>query len=215
MNKTFLIIQKLLKASEFKKRLIRISSYSAFMKQERPIQYELVNLLDVANHKIWLEYVNTDIKCYNELIELKFFYEFDIVQLKKEISEISSMEQFKTNVESKKYSSSAIHAAIFKDLIKGPDIFLLIILSRNLKLIENNNEISERIKYFKKEFNAYKETGYCYCNEILLNVVTNFIEQSKKFLQLPLSSKENFSYYAIETHTLFPSTYHFYLFNLK
>jgi len=185
------------------------------MKQERPIQYEMVNLLDIANHKIWLEYFNTDIKCYNELIELKFFYEFDMVQLKKEISEISSMEQFKTNVENKKYSSSAIYAAIFKDLIKGPDIFLLIILSRNLKLIENNKEISERVKYFKKEFNAYKETGYCYCNEALLNVVTNFIEQSKKFLQLPLSSKENFSYYAIETHTLFPSTYHFYLFNLK
>lgn len=84
MDKTFLIIQKILKDSEFKKRLI------------------------------------------------------------------------KTNVENKKYSSSAIHAAIFKDLIKGPDIFLLIILSRNLILIENNNEISERIKYFKKNLMCIK-----------------------------------------------------------
>lgn len=212
---SFELIRNALQRSEFKTRVERISSFASYTKQERLIQYAIADLLDKDGSDIWLEYKKSDIKVYDALVELKFFYEFDMHQLEKEISELGDISNYEIKRKGPKKSQSKINMAIYKDFFKLPDIFLLIIQSRDLKDIKKGSNLSKKIKYFGKEKSKFNQFGYSYCDENLLYVATRFIENLKKYFQMPLNNKRNSFQIDIHTKTLFPSCYHFYGYLLK
>jgi len=108
-------IYEIIKSEEFIDELKEISSYGISYKQEQMIQFLLAKILDKNDYKFALEWNKSDLMVEDKLVELKFYYEVDFRD-----SEIERISKY-----------------VLQD-IKKCDIFILIVLARDLSNIPDN-----------------------------------------------------------------------------
>lgn len=205
------LLQEIFQSEEYFNDLTALSSYATNIKQEGPMLHILAKIFDKKGYKVALEWDKKnkhDIMINNTIIEAKFYYEEDLlIKLGKEFDKANrDINKLRTElnekIEKKENFSWRLALPILKDIFfKKPDIFILIILSRdltkispdNLKMINQNKEC---LKYNKNnDFN----------NQNILKIVIEFLNEIKK--------ERNFiyNYSKINTNTKFRSTYHIYL----
>lgn len=140
-------VKEVLSSEEYIRELKDVSSYAASVKQERHMINILAKILDKKGYKVALEYKKHDLLINDTIIEVKFYYEKDIKKLEKEFNEHNkNIDAMKQKAIKKNYSTWDISYPILIDIFqKNPDIFILIVLSRNLR--EITKEILEIIVF--------------------------------------------------------------------
>jgi hypothetical protein len=207
-------LKSIFSSDSYVKELTELSEYGAHIKQERPMCYILAKHLykrgfvDLALEKTFERHQWYDLVVNNTKIEAKFYYESDLLlRLKKE------MEKFEWNInlltakresliKEGKSKTWTMTLPIAEDmLMKKPDIFLLIILSRDL---QRASVPLEQICWSENEINYNRK--YNYNNQDSLALVDKFlncVRQKRHFLSDYLNIDIN--------NRLFPSTYHIYV----
>jgi len=190
-----------------------LSCYGAHIKQERPMCYILAKYLykqgfDIALEKTLGKNQWYDLVVNNTKIEAKFYYESDLRdRLKKEMDEsqwnidslIHTLDSLKKD--GKSYSWKMTLSIIEDILNKNPDLFILIILSHDLRKKRVDVPL-DQICWSKYEIKYNKDYGF--------NNPSSF-ELLDKFLQY-IKMKKNFvsEDIRIDVNTIFPSSYHVY-----
>ena len=149
-------------------------------------------------------------------IEAKFYYECDLKErLEKELNKTKGsieplVEDLKKLKEMKKGTSWNMALAITKDILdKAPDIFMLVILSRDLGNLKDQ-KILDKICWSSHELRYSK-----YNDEGNLGLVDKFFNLFKE--ERPFDS----DYYKIDievtmdTKVVFPSSYHFFFLRFR
>ncbi len=210
------ILQEIIKSEEFITELKKLSLWASNIKQEAPIIHILTKILTEHGYLVALEWDKKNkhdmMVNHNAIIEAKFYYEEDIQhQLRilfnksgKNIDQL--LDWLKQKIETKTSLYYDVGFYILKDIFyKLPNIFILIILSRNLldvgeKNLEVINWSNECIKYNKK---------FGYNNPETFLILQDFFEgiQKKKTFETCRID--------IDTNTKFPSTYHIHLFEFN
>ncbi|HEC38501.1 hypothetical protein LCGC14_0705960 [marine sediment metagenome] len=210
------IIREIIKSEEFITELKKLSLWASNIKQEAPIIHILTKILTEQGYLVALEWDKKNkhdmMVNHNAIIEAKFYYEEDIQhQLRllfnksgKNIDQLLEWLEQKIETKTSLYYDIAFY--ILKDIFyKLPNIFILIILSRNLLDVrENDLEIinwsNQCIKYNKK---------FGYNNPKTFLILQEFFEgiQKKKTFETCRID--------IDANTKFPSTYHIHLFEFK
>ncbi len=209
-------LQEIIKSKDFINDLKKLSSWAANVKQETPIVQILAKMLSERGYVIALEWDKKnkhDIMINNNtIIEAKFYYEEDIQgQLRilynksgKNVNQL--LEWLEQKIELKKSLYYDIGFHILKDIFyKNPDIFILIILSRNLLQVSNDdleiiNWTNECLKYNKK---------FGYNNQETFAIMLDYFEGINKRKSFKTSLVD------IDMNIMFPSTYHIYLFEFR
>jgi len=209
-------LKAVLNSEGYRKDLKDLSFYAAHIKQERPMLFMLAKHLCKHGFEVVLEKKihchKYDLAVNNNTIEAKFYYEGDIERRFKE-----EMDNYRWNFNSLKREvlkkkgkqlSWSMALPIIKDIfIKTPRIFMLIILSRDLRTIKNTEpKLLEQICWSKHE-TKYNEK-YGYNNKGYLEVIERFFERIKK------KNHSESAYLKIDTNTMFPSSYHIFLCDL-
>jgi|YelNatPaOPRAMG01_1025707.scaffolds.fasta_scaffold21171_5 hypothetical protein len=198
-------------SDEYRAELEDLSCYGAHIKQERPMCYLLAKYLKKRGFEVDLEKKEEnywyDLIVNGAKIEIKFYHESDLMyRLEKEmkrcnwdinrlVSELNSR-----NVKRKSYSWNMTLMMIKDILFKRPDIFILIILSRDLR---KSKVDLEHVCLSEDELKYNKNRGF--------NNKLSF-ESLQKFLKC-IRIKRNFiwDYARIDVSKIFPSSYHLYL----
>jgi hypothetical protein len=197
-------------SDEYRAELEDLSCYGAHIKQERPMCYLLARYLNKRGFEVDLEKKEEnywyDLIVNGAKIEIKFYHESDLRnRLEKEmkrydwdinrlVSELNSR-----NMKRKSYSWNMTLMMIKDILVKRPDIFILIILSRDLR----KSKVSLEHVCLSKDELKYNEHGG-------FNNKLSF-ESLEKFLKC-IRIKRNFmwDYARIDISKIFPSSYHLY-----
>jgi hypothetical protein len=210
-------IRAVLQSEGFQEELAELSSYAANIKQERPIVCLLSKYLSRQGLVVALEKKvddrKADLVVDGTSVEVKLNYESDLVnELKKGLDRTNwNLHELTTALqrtrERKKSTTWNMAWSIVKDICeKKPDIFLLVICSRNLlELGENDSDKLNNICVADRElaYNKSKSNGY--------NNRGN-LELARKFLELFREARGFKSHYmCLYTEWDFPSTYHFYM----
>ena len=195
-------LEHVLQSDDFKKDLEEMSSYAARTKQERPILCLLAKHLCRKGFAVELEgeqgeQKRIDLKVGNIAIEAKIYCEFDLG------------EQGEISKKFAKKKSTKMYPSISKDIFnKEPDIFILIILSRDLSKVKvTKKDLNRKIAY---GFRELKYGGYnCKDSFEILDGVLDRLNKKKNFILkcVKLETNPRFPSYP---NPLFPSTYHFY-----
>jgi len=210
----------------YKKDLKEMSRYAASIKQERPMLYILAKHLDNRRFNVILEKKIKrrpyDLVVDNTKIEAKFYYEGDLKRrLEKEMEDVGwSIEPLIKKLESlkkeKKGTSWNMALAIVKDITekveKAKGIFMLIILSRDLREIKRTKpELLEQICWSKYEIEYNEKSSGGYNNPENLKLASRFLDQIKKtkpferdYLKIEIDPKTDID-------AMFRSSYHIYL----
>ncbi|MEM2046215.1 MAG: hypothetical protein QXZ47_06415 [Candidatus Bathyarchaeia archaeon] len=193
--------------------LKELSCYGVHIKQERPMCYILAKHLYKQSFDVILEKSQGknywyDLVVNGTTIEIKFYYESDLRnRLEKEMNKnqwdldklLFTLNSLKR--EHKSYGWS-MTLSILEDVFnKQPDIFILTILSRDLR--KKVHDLSmEHICWSKYEIKYNEKYGFN--NNSSFKLLERFLESIKV--------KRNFKldYTRIDINTLFPSTYHLY-----
>ncbi len=193
--------------------LIDLSAYGAHIKQERPMCYLLAKylykrgFLNLCLEKNLGKNQWCDMVVNNTKIEAKFYYESDLLKLEKEMNKFQwNIDLLRSELNSLKKEGKShswkVTLPIIEDIFeKNPDIFILIVLSRDLRKI-SVNVASEQISWGKYE-KAYNEKSD-FNNKYSL-------ELAKKFFDC-IRTKKNFvsDSITINVNKTFPSSYHVY-----
>jgi hypothetical protein len=211
-------LKSIFRSESYVEELTELSAYGAHIKQERPMCYLLAKHLyrrgfvDLSLEKTIERHKWYDLVVGNTKIEAKFYYESDLLlRLKKE------MEKFEWNInlltnrraslirEGKSKTWSMVIPIAEDMLMKDPDIFLLIILSRDLR---SASVPLEQICWSKYEINYNREYGYNNKDSLeLVDKFFNCVRQRRAFSS---------DYLRVDVDNgLFPSTYHIYLCNFR
>lgn len=205
------IILDIINLNEFKESLRELSGYAANIKQERPIQYLLAMYLNRMGILPILEYQNYDIFIPEKQIkiEIKFFYEFDVKNKVKKFKDLVKdtnllFQEIKTV---KNSNNSDILNGILKDIFgRKPDMFILIIQSRNLKEFTDHR--------WKEKISCWKSVDSCAINKKAFKEYNEpkFFDNLEEFLVI-LNQFRPFSINKceIEVKNIFLSTYHFFI----
>jgi len=207
-------------SEEYKKDLEDLSLYAAHIIQERPMLYFLAKYLSTRGFKPILEKKDSgyayDLAVNSTKIEAKFYYEGDIkrrleTEMNKVKWDINSLRKKLEKLKEKNRGTSWNMAlAIIKDIFdKNPEIFILIIVSRDLRKIKKTEpDFLKHICWSKYEikYNEQKHNEeYGFDNKRILKLVNRFLDQIKKIK--PFES----DYLKINiTNKMFPSSYHIY-----
>jgi len=205
-------IKNVFLSDEYRAELEDLSCYGAHIKQERPMCYLLAKYLykrgfvvdlEKKEENHWYDLVVNGVK-----IEVKFYYESDLTnRLEKEmkrydwdinrlVSELNSCK-----MKRKSYGWSMTLRVVEDLLVKRPDIFILIILSRDLR----KSKVSlEHVCWGRYELEYNRRYGG-------FNIESSF-KLLEKFLDC-IRIKRNFvcGYARIDISEVFPSSYHLYL----
>ncbi len=211
-------LKEIFQSDDFIKDLRELSYWASNIKQEAPILHILTKLLNRKGYKVALELKNksdngtktkSDMVINGTIVEAKFCYEEDIYQkirllLNKTNYNIDIIRNWlKIKIENKESFHFQLTWGILKDIFyKNPDIFMLIILSRNLM------EVSEH------ELEIINWTDNClrynkYNNQKTFKILSEFLMMVKK--KKPYED----CYVDIEVNTKFPSTYHISLLDFR
>lgn len=205
-----------LRSKGYKEDLEDLSLYAAHIKQERPMLYILAKHLSkrgfapILEKKIGDARRPYDLVVDNTKIEAKFYYEGDLERrFMREMEDVGwSIDSLIGKLESlkkeKRGTSWKMALAIIKDLYeKIPEIFMLIILSRDLRGIKEP-KLLEQICWakYEKKYNKYND----WQNLQLVNEFLKCMHASKKMkrqfrsdsLEIPIENK------------MFRSLYHIY-----
>jgi len=209
-------LQEIIKSEDFIDELKKVSLWASNIKQEAPIIHILAKLINKQGYLVALEWDKKNkhdmMINHNAIIEAKFYYEEDIQgQLRllfnksgKNVNQLLDWLSQKIETKTSLYYDVGFH--ILKDIFyKRPNIFILIILSRNL--LEVRNEDLEIINWSNECIKYNKKFGYNNQNTFL--IMQDFFEGIKK--------KKTFETCCIDIDTIakFPSTYHIHLFEFK
>lgn len=206
---------------EFQEELQELSSYGSNIKQERPIMYLLAKFLRRKDLIVILEKNKTDIVIQGVIrelklgkkkvsptfpvsIEAKFFFEFD---LKKDAKKFKwnkdEIEAFITN--NQKSSGWSPVELILEDIfVKKPDIFILIIQSRDLTSVRTTSQL-DRIVCSDQTLNYNKKFGIN--NKSNFQILQDFLHANMTLKPFKLNELK------LKIVQIFPSTYHIYLLN--
>ena len=206
-------LEKVLRSQRYQQDLEDLSSYAANIKQERPIVWLLAKHLNQQDFVVALEKKKVDLTVNDTRIEAKFYYESDLVNgLERELVHagrgldvlLKSLEELK---EQRKGTGWSMSLAILKDMVeKAPDIFILVILSRNLLEIDNS-DLLDRICWSKYEL-PYNQTHRINC-PASLKLADDFLDRVRQ--ERPFLVR----HVRLNTQKDFHSTYHFYLCDFK
>jgi hypothetical protein len=193
------------------KELTELSAYGAHIKQERPMCYLLAKYLykqgftELALEKTFERHQWYDLVVNKTKIEAKFYYESDLLlRLSREMNEFEwsitrLLAKRDSLIAAGKSRTWTMTLPIVEDMIvKKPDIFILIILSRDLR---RANMSLEQICWSKNEINYNLKHGYNSNSSLaLVDKFLDCVRQQKDFssdyLKLDVENQ------------LFPSSYH-------
>ena len=162
-NSILVNLKNILHSYIFQVELKEMSSYCAHIKQERPIMYLIAKHLKRKGFITALEMKKDDKKwdlvVNDTSIEAKFYYEKDILlRLKKELERTSwNIDEARRIGKTEKHGWKMLYP-ILKDLDKNPDIFILMIVSRDLRRVPKNNQ--DKICVYEDEKKYYQDYGF-------------------------------------------------------
>ena len=209
-------LQEIIKSEDFIDELKKVSLWASNIKQEAPIIHILAKIINEQGYLVALEWDKKNkhdmMINHNAIIEAKFYYEEDIQgQLRllfnksgKNVNQL--LDWLSQKIETKTPLYYDIGFYILKDIFyKLPNIFILIILSRNL--LEVRNEDLEIINWSNECIKYNKKFGYN--NQKTFLIMQDFFEGINK--------KKTFETCCIDidTNAKFPSTYHIHLFEFN
>lgn len=207
-------LKTIFESKEYIKELEDLSCYGAHIKQERPMLYLLAKYLykkgfvNMALEKKLGENLRYDLVLNNTKIEAKFYYESDLRnRLEKEMNKFSwNIDFLKEKLDSLKKEGTSyswnMMPSIIKDIFnKNPDIFILIILSRDLRKRVAELPL-EQICWGKDEIRYNEDHGFNDKNTFgLLDKFFSALKRKKNFVS---------DYLKIDIDKVFPSSYHIY-----
>lgn len=208
-------LQRIFNSRAYKDELAEISSYAANTKQETILKYFLVKHLrergldTVMECRVPEGAGKYDLTIKNTAVEVKFYYDWDLLKLQRELKEYDfNRERMLTKLkEGNNATRSQICLEILRDFEKKPDVFILVILSRDLKGVTDNWGRSH-VGWYEKQC-KYNAT-HSYDDRALLDRAKDYVEKiaGRKF-------EINRSYLNIsaEVKREFPATYHFHVFD--
>lgn len=191
---------------DFNSELNELSSYAANIKQERPICYLLCKYLRRRGYDAILEKNKHDFVVNGASIELKFHYDFDIVErLGKEVElfqgDINKLR--KKAASGKKRTGWPVAPGILRDVVdKQPDIFVWIISSRDLSALPENiikNRVcvgTQQLRYIEKHRRRASD---------FLQVADDFLDRVKQLRRFAMKK------FTLKTNRDFPNDYHVYI----
>ncbi|GAH46374.1 unnamed protein product [marine sediment metagenome] len=200
-------LQEIIKSEDFIDELKKVSLWASNIKQEAPIIHILAKIINEQGYLVALEWDKKNkhdmMINHNAIIEAKFYYEEDIQgQLRllfnksgKNVNQL--LDWLSQKIETKTPLYYDVGFYILKDIFyKLPNIFILIILSRNL--LEVRNEDLEIINWSNECIKYNKKFGYN--NQKTFLIMQDFFEGIKK--------KKTFETCCIDidTNAKFPST---------
>lgn len=198
-------IGEMFSSDDYRRDLEELSIYASHIKQERPMIYLLAKYLNRRGFDVVLEWKEKD-KSYDLVvnfvrIEAKFYYESDLIyRLKKEAEDAD----WKIENLLGKRSNWYITKPILKDIVeKNTDILILIIVSRDLSKISNDELFLKKICWSQIELKYVKEFGFN--NSESFSILDRFFELVKK--RRPFSVV----HMKLETNSGFPSIYHIFV----
>lgn len=195
----------------FKDDVQELNSYAANIKQERPIVWLLAKHLCRSGFTVALEKERSDLVVQDDVrIECKFYYESDMLKLGRELEKahwrLDALEKKRDELNTAGRSTTwGVALPIMKDVLdKSPDMFILIVCSRDLRKTSKDDPIFlQRIGWWKYELRYNQDHGF--------NLETS-IGVAKKYLDLLREAKHfNLENLSLDFTREFPSTYHFYL----
>lgn len=214
-------LQKIFQSDDFLKDIIELSSWAANIKQEAPILHILARLLCRNGYRVALELktkstdkkkTKSDMLINENIVEAKFYYEEDIYQklrllMNKANNDIDLiLNWLKQKIEDEQSFQFQPAWYILKDIFyKKLDIFILILLSRNLTYVPKKE--LETINWTDKCLKYNKNFGYN--NHDTFKILNEFLKGIK------MKKPYEYSYFNIDVNTKFPSTYHIHLFDFR
>ncbi len=231
--------KRIFQSDELRKELTVLSSWARGVKQERHIINILAKHLDKKDFNFKMEYSKKvekrtykyDIRIEDVLVEAKFSFEEDVMQLEKEIYGTHGKpvgedflnqylkaidqreEENKIRVEKKKKPKGWGRNFTARTLIdifkKKCDYFILIVQSRDIRRIPSkdleNIVAFERCISYNKEYDAYG--GY--------NITENFNIIDKLLESINKARPFNSARVEVEASNRFPCMYHIYILEFK
>lgn len=195
-------LKTVFQSPDFYSELNELSSYAANIKQERPIAYLLCKYLRRSGYDAILEKDKHDLVVNGASIELKFHYDFDVVErLGKELELFQGdINKLRKKAASGKMSKSwTVAPGVLRDVVdKQTDIFVWIISSRDLSALPLENTIgrvcvgTQQLRYSKKY--RLKALGF-------LQIVDEFLDKIKQQRRFAVEK------FTLKTNGDFPSDY--------
>jgi hypothetical protein len=180
-----------------------MSAYLASIMQERPIVYLLAKHLWRKGFKFELEHKQTDLVVEGKCIEFKMNYNRCEVDLGNTLDRFGdNLSAMWVSVQTGRLNKTwRVGPKIYQDVcIKRPDIFVWIVVSRDLSRIKNDDLARIGLGSEQCQYNSMRP--YCSNGDSLVVI--------DRFLGL-LQKERMFSMHKLDIETIadFPSTYHF------
>lgn len=202
-------VKSVLLSKEYREDLLELNAFASNIKHERPIMLFLAKHLNARGFHVVLEKQKVDLVVNEAKIEAKFYYESDLIKLERELRKAEhNVHSLRNRIDQSQKAGFGWSPAlsILKDVFgKLPDIFLLVISSRDLRQVERENpnllmEIcwsAEEIKYNKR---------YGFNNQQIIDILTGFLRRIRElrtfrsdYVRLDIAEDP------------FPLTYHFHI----
>ena len=207
-------------SAAFKQDLEELSCYLASIAPERPVVHCLAKHLWKGKHTFQLEakrkdlargkvdlVVDDDVR-----VEFKSSYDFDMERLKLELKEYGdkSLKEMRASARNMKRSIGwNVGLMIYEDICeKKPDIFVWIICSRNLSMVDP--DLRKRICMSKEQL-VWNNRGHSYPDSSYIPIADSFLRRLKAEIIAEGYTVRPFSVLEaeIKTNGDIPSTYHF------
>jgi hypothetical protein len=192
-------VRDIIVSADYMLDLRELSCYLASIKQERPIIYCLAKQLWKRGVKFQLEAKRTDLVINGKKFEFKFHYDFDMTVLSKELQVAADKLLSEVCAQKPTHGWVAL-PRLYADMVtKGANVFVLVILSRDLSGLEE--EAQERI-CLPGEQRKWNEK-HPYGDRSYLEIADRFLNRVQVEKRFTVTKEE------VQTTGLFPSTYHF------
>lgn len=201
----------LLASEEFRHELQQISWYLASVKQQRPIVFALAKLLWEQYVPYRLEADYTDLVADGTKVEFKFTYDFDMGRLGDELAKADGRPLYEVCAVKATHGWVAL-PRLYADMVhKGADVFVWTIQCRDLTGVTDPTDLQAVcLGKDQKKWNKEFPYGDPHC----LSVADRFLQQvaaERAFgvekLAIPTGVHP--------TRRTFPSTYHFWICDLR
>lgn len=189
---------------EFKQDLEAISCFLASVKQERPIVYFLARLLWKKGCNLRLEDKHTDLVIDGKRFEFKFSYDADMTRLQKELDHAGNQLLKDVYLKPPKHGWVTL-PRLFSDMAnKGANVFVWIILSRDLSRLTADAQQGIALSKRQLRWNRH----HAYLDQTYLETADQFVKKVQVEKNCSVIKE------SVETVGNFPSTYHFWFFDL-
>jgi hypothetical protein len=194
-------LRNVIVSPEYKQDVQDLSCFLASVKQERPLVYCLAKQLWKRGYQFQLESERTDLVLNERRFEFKFTYDCDMGVLSKELDNSGDKLLKGVCKDKPAHGWVALHRLYTDMVCKKADVFVWIILARDLSKIDKDAQNGICVSTLQRKWNKQ----HPYLDRTYLNIADRFLDKIREEKQFSVIKEE------IQTSGTFPSTYNYWL----